>query len=128
LKALPPTAAELAGWTSCGSVFPFSQSCLSTAFCCLSVFCSSPGPALGLLRNLEKSPVNNVDHVARCVILSLLSSMARWLWTSSRQGQRRYTTVGLFKPHSFTECVLGTSNVLCTCGIQTDFPSGPHEA
>lgn len=52
LKVLPPTAAELAGWASCGSVFPFSQSCLSTVICCLSTFYSRPSPALGLLRNL----------------------------------------------------------------------------
>lgn len=52
LKALPPTAAELAGWTSCGSVFPFSQSYLSMVICCLSTFYSRPGPALGLFRNL----------------------------------------------------------------------------
>ena len=78
LKALPPTAAELAGWTSCGSVFPFSQSNLSMMICCLSTFYSRPGPALGLFRNLgavrKKTPINGVYHKARHLSLPHLTN------------------------------------------------------
>lgn len=78
LRALPPTAAELAGWTSCGSVFPFSQSCWGTVFCCLSAFYSRPGPALGLLETwqlLEKrEPVNGAYRTVRHLSLPHLSS------------------------------------------------------
>ena len=69
LKALPPTAAELAGWTSCGSVFPFSQSYLSTVICYLSTFYSKPGPALALLRNLgtvgKREPCKSCSPVSQ---------------------------------------------------------------
>lgn len=86
LKAFPPTAPELAKWTSYESIFPFSQSCLGTIFCCLSSFYASPKSVVGLLRSLGVSVKNPgtwsfPNHVSRSVPVTLIRNKVRGIWS-----------------------------------------------